>query len=152
MYAAPIWLASNLDVFKDFWSRALLKISGSEYNPKHLVIEVATGIMPLQLILKEIALKFVLKYQVDPAFRGLFMQLETNRGHPFNHHVQLALKFVKWKRSQASLDRASGSNNGSDHDIRFVDITDDEFHYTKDTLNGLMKLRIVFRSQNSLTC
>ena len=89
-------------MFKDFWARALLKISGSEYHPKRIVTEIALGIPPMDLTLSEISLKFVLKCSSDPIFYALFCQLEATRDHPFNKHVIAAAKYVQWNRSPCS--------------------------------------------------
>ena len=40
LYAAPIWLKENLDTFKDFYSRVLLKISGATHHPPKEITSV----------------------------------------------------------------------------------------------------------------
>ena len=134
MYAAPIWLQSNVDTFKDFWSRAILKISGSEYNPKRIIVEVATGIPPMNLILEEIGMKFVLKYQTDEVFHALFAQIECNRGHPFHSHVQGAMKYVEWKRFLQNTPKTRRK-------LTFMEIAPDEFTYDKNIIKQFMCYR-----------
>ena len=38
LYAGQVWLADNISLFTNLWSRAMLKISGAEYHPKRVVI------------------------------------------------------------------------------------------------------------------
>ena len=129
MYAAPIWLQENMYFFTDFWSRAILKMSGSEYHPSRLVTEIALGIPPLQLQLNEISLKFVVKNLKDPTFKGIFYQLEESRRHPYHNHIRLLQDYIGWKR--ACTDEAGKVSN---RHCSISDITDEELYYTRQTI------------------
>ena len=103
LYAGQVWLGDNLNIFKDLWSRAMLKISGSEYHPKRVIIEVATGIQPLKLQLESITVKFLIKCMQDTQFNGLIFQIESNRAHPYHHQMISLMDYIKWKRK--TIDR-----------------------------------------------
>ena len=61
LYAAPVWLNSNLSIFNKFISKVLLKISGSTHHPPKDVTELAVGLTPLSVMNDITSIKFVLK-------------------------------------------------------------------------------------------
>jgi hypothetical protein len=129
MYAAPIWLQYNLHFFTDFWSRAILKISGSEYHPPRLVAETALGLPPLKLQLNEISLKFVIKNLQDPNFKSIFYQLEETKRHPFHNHIKELQDYITWKRSCTASAKDTRNKN-----CQIADISEAELYYTRQTI------------------
>ena len=88
-----------------------MKISGSQYIPSRLVTEIALGITPLKLQVDEIILKFMIKNFNDPLFKGIFLQLEETRNHPFHSHVRQIKKYIQWKRSRDIIELTEDVNN-----------------------------------------
>ena len=100
LYAAPVWLNGNLDIFKDFISRSLLRISGGQFHPTKVLKEVILGIPPLELMHEQIIIKFILKclYQADDV-SGKILQVEATPRHPFNSHTRLTKEFLQYENS-----------------------------------------------------
>ena len=97
LYASPVWLNDNLDVFKDFMSRALLRITGAQFHPTKELKEIIVGIPPLKLLHEQIIIKFLLKclYQGDNV-AGRILQVECIPQHLFNHHIRLTKEFLQF--------------------------------------------------------
>ena len=97
LYASPIWLNENLDVFKDLMSKALLRITGAQFHPTKNLKEVLVGIPPLKLLHEQIIIKFLLKcmYQGD-GVAGRILQVEYLPHHPFNCHIRLTKEFLQY--------------------------------------------------------
>ena len=100
LYASPIWLDPNIHIFRDFWARALLKISGSQYHPPKTITEIALGIPPLNLMSDIINTKFILKCMTaDTNMRSLIYQLEESSSHPYHSHIRRAKEYIIWKNN-----------------------------------------------------
>ena len=95
LYASPIWLDKNLDIFKDFMSRALLRICGAQFHPTKDLKEILLGIPPLKLLHEQTVIKFLLKclYQGDDV-AGRIIQIEATPDHPYNPHTRLSKEFL----------------------------------------------------------
>lgn len=98
LYASPIWLDSNIDVFKQFMSKVLLRIIGSQYYPSKALSEVILGLPPLELMHDRVTIKFMLKclYQNDDVASRI-LQIESTPGHPYYRHVTITKEFLKSK-------------------------------------------------------
>lgn len=97
-YAAPIWLGTNLTKFKNFYSRVILKISGSTHHPPHDIALIALSIPPIQVSYEILTTKFLLKaIRSDPTMQGLIHQLEEAKSHSFQHHIFLLQTYLSWK-------------------------------------------------------
>ena len=120
MYAAPVWLCSNLEIFKNFISKVLLKILGSQvYIPKAMA-EVATNIPPLWLTLEIMVVKFCLKALTsDDEMRAMMLQLEDLPRHRYYTHLV-------WTRSYLALKTASSSQRSVD----LLKLSDSDLSYT----------------------
>ena len=106
LYAAPIWLKDNLDTFKDFYARVLLKISGSTHHPPKDLTSVALGIPPLEISYKMVTIKFIIKALTsDPFMQGLVLQLEEAKAHRYQHHIDEIRKFLTWTTGSNELNR-----------------------------------------------
>ena len=98
MYAAPVWLATNLDKFKDLYARAILKISGATHYPPLSIMSQAVNIAPLKITYEAITVKFLLKcLNSDNNMTGLIHQIEESRAHRFYHHIMFVHDYLKWK-------------------------------------------------------
>ena len=138
LYAGQVWLADNISLFTNLWSRAMLKISGAEYHPKRVVIEVATGIQPLKMQLESITVKFLIKCLKDPLFKGMLYQIESNRSHPYHHQLIYLLEYFKWKR------------NSNERRLYLDDINQEEIYYTKELMQKYMHHKWTHHIKDSL--
>lgn len=125
MYAAPVWLNKNLDVFSDLMARALLKINGSQlYIPKSMA-EVLVNIPPLSLTLEMVTIKFCLKgLAADNEMRAFIMQLEDTPSHPFYQHTVWVRKCIAVKKGQQCY-----------RSINLCDLTAEELIYSKQAMD-----------------
>lgn len=98
LYAAPVWLKNNIDRFKAFYSKVCLKISGATHHPSQNLALLAMGLEPLSVSYDLVATKFTLKaIHSDSNMKGIIMQLEGSRAHPFYHHIVLTKKYLQSK-------------------------------------------------------
>ena len=125
LYASPIWLDKNLDIFKDFMSKVLLRITGAQFHPTKELKEVLVGIPPLKLLQEQITIKFMLKclFQGDDV-AGRILQVECSPSHPFYNHTRLTKEFLQHVNSLDS--RLS--------QISLTMFDKDQFIYTKEKI------------------
>ena len=134
LYAAPIWLKGNIDIFKDFMYRALFKISGSQFYPPLELLQVIFGIAPLFMTLEIMTTKFILKSLTqDDEFKAMLLQLEETPQHPFYSHLTAVKRFLVFqnlvaeKKSKRRVYRTS-----------FLDYEIKSFIYTQDQMITFM--------------
>ena len=60
-YAAPLWLKRNLEIYKSFWNKALMKVSGAMLFPQRELTEIALHLPPLDIQLEVLTAKFMCK-------------------------------------------------------------------------------------------
>ena len=107
LYAAPIWLKNNIDTFKDFYARVLLKISGATHYASKDLLSTVMNIPPLEIAYEIIAIKFIIKaLNSDSLMQGLVLQLEQARYHRFHHEIDMTLKFLSWRTGHGILTRS----------------------------------------------
>ena len=112
LYAAPVWLKSNLSTFKSFYARVCLKISGSTHYPLQNLALIAMGLEPLSLLYNVVSTKFTLKaLYSDHDMRSMILQLEDSRGHPFHHHTVMVKQFLKLTSTELNFTRNSEVNS-----------------------------------------
>ena len=130
MYAAPVWLDGNIDVFKGFIAKVLLKISGSQYYSPNTVLQVLFNIPPLSLMLKIMTIKFTLKgLCIDDELKATLFQLEETPGHSFYSHIMMTKDYISWKR---------GEDTHSARTVQLLELSDDENVYTKMDMQKFM--------------
>ena len=94
-YAAPVWLQNNITIFRDFYARACLKITGSTHYASQNLSLLAMGLEPLEVHNQMITTKFCLKaLYSDNNMRGILLQIEGSRRHPFYYHIDLVKKYL----------------------------------------------------------
>ena len=136
LYAAPVWLNKNLHLFKDFYYRALFKISGSQYKPSADLLQVSFNLPPLHLCLQIMTIKFLLKaISLDDGLKALILQLEETPGHPYYQHVMWAKSFL----SHAPEDTCSQSLRM--RGISLLDWSAEELQYTQTKITEFMCTR-----------
>ena len=126
LYASPIWLDNNLDVFKQFMSKVLLKITGAQFHPSRALAEVMLRIPPLKLLHESVVIKFLLKclHQSDDAASRV-LQVESTPGHPYHVQTVITKEFLK------------SVTNGCDERlsrIELLDFTANQLMYSKDNI------------------
>ena len=129
LYASPIWLESNIDIFKNFWSRAVLRLSGSEYHPPRVVTELALQLPPLDIVNKINIVKFCLKCLAsNDEMKSVMLQLEDSTSHPWYQHITYLRQYSAWKRKHSRSTRA----------ISILLIDESIYHYTKIDMNKFL--------------
>ena len=99
MYASPTWLHKQLDLFKDLWSRVLLKIIGSQYHTEKCITEAALNIPPLSTQLEVHSVKFLLKcLSSDDEMIAILLSIEQDSKHPFFPKIGQLKRFISWKQ------------------------------------------------------
>ena len=137
LYACPVWLDQNLNLFKDFWARAILGLCGAEYHPNNNIASLALQLPPLEILNQIVCTKFVLKCLtgVDD-LRSCILQLDENTKHPYYKHCIQVKNFLKWKKASTCSARS----------IHLIDIDPSEFQYSKEQMriytNSIWKSRI----------
>lgn len=120
MYAAPVWLCSNQDFFKNFLSKVLLKILGSQVHIPKCMAEVASNIPPLWLSLELMVVKFCLKALTsDDEMRALILSLEDLPRHHYYTHIVWTKIYL-----------AEKTDTASQRSINLLEFSDSELSYT----------------------
>ena len=131
LYAAPIWLKENLDTYKDFYSRVLLKISGATHHPPKDITSVALNIPPLEISYQMVTIKFIIKALTsDYNMQGIILQLEEAKAHRYHQHIDLIRQFLSWK---------SGGNRLTRSRINLMEsVQEDTVSYSKDEISRFL--------------
>lgn len=139
MYASPVWMKKQLHSFKDLWSRAILKISGSEYHTERNITEMMLNIPPLDIQLDTNTTKFLLKCMTtEDDMIATILQLEENSKHPFFTHIQNLRKYVLWKEGKERPGNCS-TRRKSARGIQLIDyMHHDDCHYSKEDIKQYM--------------
>ena len=131
LYAAPVWLKTQLHKFKDLYARACLKISGSTHFPRQNLALLAMGLEPLSVHYDVIVTKFVLKaLNSDDSMKSILLQIESTRSHPFYHHIVLAQKYLFEQENPVCKPASQRSNSTTS----IADADKGLSHYTKDDM------------------
>ena len=106
LYASPVWMDRNLDVYKDLFARMRLKISGSEFHLPKAAAGMLINIPPLDILSTSCTVRFLLKCLTSQdQMTGLVLQLESSPGHPFYRHIAKIRQFVKWNSKSTAAQR-----------------------------------------------
>ncbi|KAL5262235.1 hypothetical protein ACHWQZ_G007826 [Mnemiopsis leidyi] len=142
LYASPVWLSNNIDVFKDFMSKALLRITGAQFHPTKYLKEILVGIPPLKLVHEQIVIKFILKclFQGDNV-AGRIFQVECTPQHPFNSHIRLTKEFIYFTNNELNSRFSRTSLIEFDREL-FVYHKDKILEYTCKKWDDLLKENI----------
>ena len=91
-YAAPLWLHKNVDKFKIFWNKVILKMSGAMLNPNRGITELAIHIPPLNILLNLLTVKFMCKIRkCQDLITSVLAQVEGSLNTQF-HEQLLSIK------------------------------------------------------------
>ena len=130
MYAAPVWLGKQLALFKDLWSKVILKISGSEYHTQRDLTEVMLNIPPIDIQYNVIAIKFLLKcMKSDDDMIATILQIDENRLHTYYRLTQQLKSYLAWKRRETD---GTQHRRNTTRDIDLIEfINHKDCYYTK---------------------
>ena len=135
LYAAPVWLNNQAHIFKKFYSRVCLKISGSTHFPQQNLALVSMGLEPLSVRYDVMVVKFILKsLHSDGNMNGMILQIEGSRTHPFYHHTSLVKKYLKYKDNSISFGRSSVTPSLAEIDESFMYYTKADMEHFKSLL------------------
>ena len=124
LYASPVWLSNNTDIFKCFISRALLKITGAQFHPAKHISHIMLGILPLDLINQHVTIKFLLKCLAGTDdVTACILQIESTPGHRYFRHICAVKEFLKYKHEHLQDQRLS--------QIQLCNLQPKEFVYLK---------------------
>ena len=128
LYAAPVWMKHNLHRFNHFYSRVCLKISGATHFPAQNLTLLAMGLEPLSVLYDVLATKFSLKsLHSDTNMRGLMLQIEESKDHPFHHHIVLVKKYLNHHNCENTYTRGLEL---------LSQMEESTTHYTKDDIDN----------------
>ena len=106
LYASPVWLEENMNVFKDFLSRVRLKISGAEFHLPKSSAHMLISIPPLDILSISCTTRFVLKcLSSSDQMTSLIYQLEHTPGHKYYKHTIQVKQFLKWRTDSDTASR-----------------------------------------------
>jgi exonuclease III len=145
LYAAPIWLKGNIDTFKDFYSRVILKISGATHHPPRELTSIVLDIAPLQIEYEIIVIKFLLKSICsDDNMKALIYQLEESKAHRYQHQIKLLKSFITWKKQcDTRLEKPATGKISLSEDMSLTPV----MQYTKEEIR-LFKGQIWYNHTN----
>ena len=85
LYASPVWLNDNIDIFKKFMSKSLLS---AQFYPSNDLSRLLIGLPSLYYHHIRVVIKFILKglSQADE-ITACLMQIEETPGHRFYKHI-----------------------------------------------------------------
>ena len=146
LYAAPVWLYLNFDVFKQFMARAILKILGAQGYPSKMLAEVMLGLPPLQLLAEQVTIKFIMKCLAQQdSTAAIILQVEATPQHVFYNQIWAVKRFIKWRMDNKDDHNShqwpemvgfSQRRSDSSQALQLVALKDTDFIYSKDEIQG----------------
>ena len=133
MYAAPVWLDRQLQLFKNLWSRALLKIVGSQYHTEKILTEALLNLPPLETQLEVLTVKFLLKcLYSDDEMIAILLRVEDDPQHPMFKKAQQLKRYILWKNNNSLFTKRCSTRR-----IDLIDFlqTPELSYYTKDEMH-----------------
>ena len=97
-YASPLWLYNNIETFRDFWNKVIMKTTGSMLNPHREVTELALHLPPLAVQLHLLTTKFLCKcLTAGDHISSIVLQVEGSQSQ-FQPQINCLKEFVAWKK------------------------------------------------------
>ena len=99
-YAAPLWLDKNMDVFKSFWNKVIMKISGAMLNPHRELTELVLHLPPLEIQLETQTVKFLCKTLTSKDFMtSILLQIDGAPQSELHKQLTTIKRFLIWKEN-----------------------------------------------------
>ena len=131
LYAAPVWLRYRTDFFKDFISRARLKITGGQVHIAKPLSELLACVPPIDVLVETVVTKFVMKgLAAGDNVSAKLLQIEAEQNHAFFWQIAAAKRYLIWKSNQ--LDGTQVAN--SIRAISFGDLEPNNYLYSRDDM------------------
>ena len=97
-YAAPLWLDKNMDCYKSFWNKVIMKISGAMLNPHRELTELALHLPPLEVQLETLTVKFFSKALTSKDFvSSVLLQVDGMLHSEFHAQLSAIKNYLVWK-------------------------------------------------------
>ena len=143
-YAAPIWLHKCLNLFKSFWNKVILKISGSVLNPQRELTELALHLPPLDVQLEALSVQFMCKVLTqDDNISATLYQVDESRIPSFHTLTMSLKKYFLWKENKS-------------HGTRMIDLTQQHFkdlaYYTQSDIMSYKNKIWIDSIETNLQC
>ena len=136
MYAAPLWLWKNLEVFKGLWQKAFMKLTGAFLYPNRALTEIALHLPPLEVILDVQTVKFMCKVLTSDDFLTCtLLQVEGSIPDLFHQQITSLKEFIHWSYPEQFGRRANKV------DLLEVRQMGSSLHYTKDVIQKYQEHR-----------
>ena len=133
-YAAPLWLETRLDNFKDFMAKAKLKILGSQFYIPDNLADLLTTIPPLKVTLEVLTVKFVLKgLLAHDGMSAKLLQVDSEPFHKFAHHLTMTKRYLKWTEEEDNS-QSGGRRRSFLRNCDLADYQPDKLMYTKEIM------------------
>ena len=97
-YASPLWLGGHLELFRGFWNKVIMKISGAMLNPNRQLTELVLHLPPLDIQLEIYTVKFLCKVLGSKDFvTSTLIQIEGSLQNEFYPQLAAIKGFLAWK-------------------------------------------------------
>ena len=101
-YAAPLWLKRNLEIYKSFWNKALMKISGAMLFPQRELTEIALHLPPLDIQLEVLTAKFMCKVlSSNDHLSSVIHQIDGTSKSGLHEQILSLKRFLMWKENKS---------------------------------------------------
>ena len=107
-YCAPVWLERKVTMFDDLWYDMLKTATGSTFKPDKDKLEAICGIPPLDLQVKGIVIKFLIKNLLNhdnDIFKESISECTENYRHFVNQHSQYLKQYIAVGNGMRSANR-----------------------------------------------
>jgi len=98
MYAAPIWLWNNIEIYKGMWQNAFMKITGAMLNPNQCLSELSLQLPPLEIMLEVQTVKFLCKVLTsEDNLTSTLLQVEGSPHNVFHRQLSSIKDYIHWR-------------------------------------------------------
>ena len=88
-YGAPVWINKQIGLFREFWNKIIMKLTGATLNPHRILSEIVLHLPPLEVQAEIITTKFLCKTLTsDDNITATLLQIDGSLSKEF--HDQLA--------------------------------------------------------------
>ena len=102
LYAAPLWLGKNMDIFTSFWNKIIMKISGAMLNPQRDLTELALHLPPLNVQLEVLTVKFLCKVLTcNDHITSVLHQIDGTSKSGLHNQISMLKRFLLWKGNKS---------------------------------------------------
>ena len=102
LYAAPLWLKRNLEIYKNFWNKVLMKITGAMLFPQRELTELALHLPPLDIQLEVLTAKFMCRVlSANDLLSSLIHQIDGTSNSGLHEQLLSLKRFLLWKGNQS---------------------------------------------------